>query len=209
MASVKSNKPMGAPPEYPKWLTEEGLQQIRMWAANGIYLKDIASNMGIAYGTLADWRNRFPEIDEAIKDGRRDADALVEDALYKKAFEGYQLSEKKYIAVEMSTKEYQEKLALEMEKYDEENPDADPRDRRLFELSIPNTRMVLVEDKLKQTAPDTAAQVFYLKNRKEAEWRDRRYYEGTNDVKVHDPLEGLTTEELKALALQQLTKGNG
>lgn len=207
MASIKSNKPMGAPPEYPKWLTEEGLGKIRAWSASGEYLKDIASKMGIAYATLCDWRNRYSDIDDAIKAGRKDADALVEDALYKKAYEGFQLSEKKYVAVELDDKQYALKVQEEMEKFDKEFPDATEQERYRFEVFIPRTEMVLVEDKVKQTAPDTAAQVFYLKNRKEADWRDRRYYEGTNDVTFNDPLAGLSTEELRALALQQLTKG--
>ena len=49
----------------------------------------------------------------------------------------------------------------------------------------------------KQVAPDVTAQIFWLKNRKPEQWRDKQ------DLKVegniNNPYEGLTTEELKKL----------
>lgn len=38
----------------------------------------------------------------------------------------------------------------------------------------------------KQVAPDTTAQIFWLKNRKKAQWRDKVEYEKTQDIqKIH------------------------
>lgn len=51
---------------------------------------------------------------------------------------------------------------------------------------------------IKHMAPDTTAQIFWLKNRRPDKWRDRK--EVAADVnKVENPLEGLSTDELKEL----------
>lgn len=52
----------------------------------------------------------------------------------------------------------------------------------------------------KQMAPNTTAQIFWLKNRKPAEWRDKRETELSGGVDVKDPFKGLTTDELRKLA---------
>lgn len=51
----------------------------------------------------------------------------------------------------------------------------------------------------KQVVPDTTAQIFWLKNRKPNEWREKRDVEMSGEVKTN-PFEELTTEELKKLA---------
>ncbi|MCI6468135.1 MAG: helix-turn-helix domain-containing protein [Faecalicatena sp.] len=51
----------------------------------------------------------------------------------------------------------------------------------------------------KQVSPDTTAQIFWLKNRKPEEWRDRKDLDLSGGLKVENPYEGLTTEELKKL----------
>ncbi|WP_278681528.1 transposase [Paraclostridium bifermentans] len=51
----------------------------------------------------------------------------------------------------------------------------------------------------KQVAPDTTAQIFWLKNRKPDKWRDKQVVESNNTIEVKNPYEGLSTEELKKL----------
>lgn len=51
----------------------------------------------------------------------------------------------------------------------------------------------------KQIAPDTTAQIFWLKNRKPDKWRDKQVVESNNTIEVKNPLEGLSTEDLKKL----------
>ena len=51
----------------------------------------------------------------------------------------------------------------------------------------------------KQVAPDTTAQIFWLKNRRPDLWRDRKDVKMDAEVKTENPFEGLTTEELKKL----------
>ena len=50
----------------------------------------------------------------------------------------------------------------------------------------------------KEVAPDTTAQIFWLKNRKPDNWRDRKEQNITGEINTN-PFNGLTTEELKKI----------
>lgn len=60
----------------------------------------------------------------------------------------------------------------------------------------------VVEQKVvkKEVPGDTTAQIFWLKNRKPAEWRDKKDLDLGGEVKVDNPFKELTTEELRKLA---------
>lgn len=49
----------------------------------------------------------------------------------------------------------------------------------------------------KEIAPDVTAQIFWLKNRKSLEWRDRKNLDLSGGVSVTNPFEEVTTEDLK------------
>lgn len=52
----------------------------------------------------------------------------------------------------------------------------------------------------KEVQPDTTAQIFWLKNRKPAEWRDKQQIEHSGGMDLnHNPYADLSTEELKKL----------
>lgn len=78
--------------KYARWLTPEGLLQLEAWARDGLVDEQIAHNMGIATGTLYEWKNKYPEISEALKKGKEIVDIIVENALLKRAL-GYQYTE--------------------------------------------------------------------------------------------------------------------
>lgn len=152
--------------KYHEWITKEGLLRLQGWARDGLVDTQIAENIGIAAGTLYEWKNRFPEIDEALKRGKEVVDRQVENALLKRAL-GYEYEEVKQI----------------IEKDDM------GRDRKK------------VEKTLKQIAPDTTAQIFWLKNRKPKEWRDRKETALSGEVKTNaNPFDGIETEVLEKLA---------
>jgi hypothetical protein len=73
---------------YQDWLTEEKLILLRGWARNGLTDEQIAHNMGIATGTLYEWKKKYTEINEALKESKEIADIAVENALYLKALNG-------------------------------------------------------------------------------------------------------------------------
>lgn len=120
--------------KYREWLEPEGLLKIEGWARDGLVEEQIVKNMGISVSTINEWKNRFPEIKEALKKGKEVVDREVENALLKRAL-GY---------------EYEEIT----EKYE------------MGELT--ETKVTK-----KQVVPDTTAQIFWLKNRKPREWRDK------------------------------------
>lgn len=80
--------------KYQKWLEPEGLLLLEGWARDGLTDEQIAHNMGCAAGTLYDWKNRYPEISEALKKGKEIVDIQVENALLKRAL-GYDYQEER------------------------------------------------------------------------------------------------------------------
>ena len=73
---------------YQEWLKEENLILLRGWARNGLTDEQIAHNMGIATGTLYEWKKKYTEINESLKESKEIADIAVENALYLKALSG-------------------------------------------------------------------------------------------------------------------------
>ena len=80
--------------KFEYWLTEDGLMLITGWARDGLVDEQIAHNMGIAAGTLYDWKKKFPNFANALKKGKEVVDIEVENALLKRA-KGYMTTETK------------------------------------------------------------------------------------------------------------------
>ena len=129
--------------KYTKWLTEDGLLLLQGWARNGLTDEQIAHNCGIGMTTLNTWKAKYREIREALKEGKEAVDILVENALLKRAL-GYEYIETTHERVKVGV-------------------DDDGQ---------PIHEMALTKTVTKMVIPDTTAQIFWLKNRKKAEWRD-------------------------------------
>lgn len=80
--------------KYQEWLTKEGLLKLEGWARDGLTDEQIAENIGISRQTLYDWKNKYPDISDALKRGKEIVDREVENALLKRAL-GYQYIETK------------------------------------------------------------------------------------------------------------------
>lgn len=65
---------------------------------------------------------------------------------------------------------------------------------------LTETGLIVTKKVTKQQAPDTTAAIFWLKNRKPNEWRDKRETQISGDIGVHNPMQNLTEEELRRLA---------
>ena len=132
---------------YKEWLKEEGLLRISAWARDGLTNEQIAHNMGITVKTLYEWCNKYSDFSDALKKSKEVADIQVENALYKKAL-GYNAVIKKTFKVKEVIYSESGKRLKEVERlqvgYDE--------------VHIP---------------ADTTAQIFWLKNRKPDNWRDK------------------------------------
>lgn len=80
--------------KYEYWLTPEGLLKLEGWARDGLTDEQIAGNAGINPATLYVWKQKYPEISEALKRGKEIVDRQVENALLKRAL-GYEYEEVK------------------------------------------------------------------------------------------------------------------
>ena len=143
--------------KYEYWLTPDGLTRLEAYARDGLIDEQIAKNMGITATTLYDWKNKFPLISEALKRGKEVVDIEVENKLLQRA-KGYEYIETTYERIENMVVE----------------PDGSVN-------VIPGTKIKTV---VKQMAPDVTAQIFWLKNRKSAEWRDKAELEHSGKIEL-------------------------
>ena len=74
--------------KYQKWLEPDGLILLEGWARDGLTDEQIARNMGVAYSTLKNWKNKYLAISAALKKGKEVVDFEVENALYNSAING-------------------------------------------------------------------------------------------------------------------------
>lgn len=157
--------------KYQEWLTEEGLLQLESWARDGLTDKQIASNMGITEQTLNVWKKNYPSLFESLKRGKAVVDIQVENALLKRAL-GYSYDE--------VTKE----RVL----------DYDPSTGQVVGSHMEVTKTVR-----KEVQGDTTAQIFWLKNRRPEQWRDKRDVSVEGEINTNNPFKGLSTDELRKL----------
>lgn len=155
---------------YQDWITPEGLLQLEGWARDGLIDEQIADNIGIKRPTLYEWKNRYPDISDALKRGKEVIDRHVENALLKRAL-GYQYDE--------VTKEAAQRL--------------NPETGQFVDVMVETKRVT------KEVQGDVTAQIFWLKNRRPDKWRDKQDVQLSGGVDVNNPYAGLTTEELKKL----------
>ena len=132
--------------KYVDWLTDDGLLRITGWARDGLTNEQIAHNMGITTPTLWDWCNKYPKISNALKEGKAPVDLEVENALLKSAL-GFTQTVRKPI-------------------------------KRRIEKQVAGKGKIVEEvvdyvDEEVYVPPQTAAQVFWLKNRRPDKWRDK------------------------------------
>ena len=131
-----------------QWITEDGLLKIQGWARDGLIEKQIAHNMGVHETTLRGWKHIFPEIAEALRKGKEVVDREVENALFKSAI-GFMQKIRK--PVRIREVEYDPKTG-----------------KKIKELE----KWVQVEEEV-YIAPQVTAQIFWLKNRKPDQWREK------------------------------------
>lgn len=147
--------------KYQEWLTEDGLLKLEAWARNGLSMEEVAHNCGCSLSTLKDWRKRYPPISAALKRGREVTDIVVENALYRSA-QGYTVELRR--PIKLKRVEYDDK-GKKLREYEEIG-------EAMEEEHIP---------------ANVTAQIYWLKNRKPEEWRDRKPEDaltGTGEISV-------------------------
>jgi transcriptional regulator with XRE-family HTH domain len=143
--------------KYEKWLTSEGLDQLEGWARNGLTDEDIAHNMGITRSTLAEWKKKHSDISDALKCGRECADLRVENQLYRNAT-GYDYTEQQAIKVKRVY-------------WDANGRRCEAEDVKIIDIK-------------RHHVGETTAQIFWLKNRRAEDWRDKVITEQEGPVSV-------------------------
>lgn len=128
--------------KYQEWLTPDGITRLEAWARDGLTDEQLATKIGITAATLYDWKNKYPEISEALKRGKEVVDVEVENALLKRAM-GYEYTETRTETADDGT-----------------------------------VKTIVMQ---KTMPPDTTAQIFWLKNRRPAVWRDKQQVEHSTD----------------------------
>lgn len=118
------------------------LMLVEAWARDGLTLEQIAGNLGVAVSSFCEYQNKYPELAEALKNGREVIDVMVENALLKAAL-GYDYTE------EELNKITGEPIEL----------------RRVAH-------------------PNTTALIFWLKNRRPKQWRDKQEIEHSGEAGV-------------------------
>ena len=78
-----------------EWRTPTRLELLKCWARDFSFT-DIAAKIGVSIQTLKAWRDKYPEIEEAIREGKEIVDYRVENALLKVAL-GYTTTDVKTI----------------------------------------------------------------------------------------------------------------
>lgn len=93
--------------KYGRWLRRDGLTSITNWVARGCTLAELAHNMGISRKTLWDWTAKYPEIAQAIQDGRDLSVQAIENSLFKQAmgevYEEQEVTEERIVDGEVVT----------------------------------------------------------------------------------------------------------
>lgn len=134
---------------YDEWLTEDGLMKIEAWAREGLTEEQIAMQMGVSVRTLGNWKQAHMQILQALKRGKAPVDAKVENALLRRAL-GYQ---------------YEEITEVPVIDPATGVPEINPKTGQPI--------MQVVKRVTKHIAPDTTAQIYWLKNRRPDKWRDK------------------------------------
>lgn len=136
-----------------KWEdVKEKLILVEGWARQGLTDEQIANNLGIGKTAFYKYKKEYADFANSLKRGKEVIDFEVENALLKRAL-GYEYTE--------VTKE---RKVMKDEKGD-----------ILTDIhGFPCYEMVVTKTVKKEVIPDTTAQIFWLKNRKPQEWRDKQ-----------------------------------
>lgn len=140
------------------------LKEIEGWVRDGLIDEQIIHNLGIAKATFYKYRDEHLELAELLKRTKAIVDVEVENALLKRAL-GYSVDE--VTRERLYVRDAEGKQIL----------DAD---------GMPMSELAITKKVTKHITPDTTAQIFWLKNRKPTEWRDRKEVGVTVDKSLED-----------------------
>lgn len=142
---AKKPKTKKLSPRALEWTQPEKLTLIEGWARDGLTDEQIAKNMGITRTTLFEWRKLSPYISNALKKGKEVVDYEVVGAMVRSAM-GYNVKLEKQVKLKTVT-------YIDGNRHEKEE-------------------LVTVYEETHVPA-NVTAQIFWLKNRKPEDFKDR------------------------------------
>lgn len=130
----------------PSAFKPEFIEQVYKLALLGLKDTEIAKFFDVKEQTINNWKIKYPDFFESLKKGKLDADGEVVKSLYNRAL-GSKITVQQAIKVKNVYYENGKKVS-------------ETEDVKTVEL-------------IQEVPPDTTACIFWLKNRRPAEWRDK------------------------------------
>lgn len=178
------------------WHSKEQLEKLQGWARDGLTDEQIAKNIGCHVSTLYDWKDKYSDISEALKKGKKVVDIEVENALLKKAM-GTTTKTIQYKMVKVDSDVLKAKRVKYMNAYKLDHPDKTREEIVIAAaLAIPTYERIPIVETVQEVAPDTSAIIFWLKNRLPEKYRDQvfRKLNMANARKINAEIERIKAE---------------
>lgn len=138
---------------------------------------EIAEVFGVHVSTIYDWKNRYPEFAEALKRGKLPADVDVACALHGRAVGA----------------EWVEEQAIKIKDVQYEGG-----------KKVRETERVQVVEVTRRAPPDPTSAIFWLKNRRSTDWRDKKEVDLRRiDQMTEEELDAAIAERERELAALQ------
>ena len=157
-------KRRGAPTSFDNSYIDLAFRFCLLGATDG----ELAAHFNVARSTISLWKKQYPEFSDAIKKGKKPADAVVAHALFERARGATWIEE---AAIKCKTVEWIDGHKIETER-------------------------VEVVQLHKAAPPDTTACIFYLKNRDKEHWSDVQKFANPDGTPIFP--QKITVEVVKA-----------
>ena len=145
------------------------MEQMKKLYVSGWTDAQVGEFYGVTEHTIMNWKRKDEEFFTSLKDWKSEADLKVEKSLYQRAL-GFEYDEVTY------EKSKTGGLGIKIK---------DGEVEEIKHTDCYKTKIIT-----KHVVPDVTAQIFWLKNRKPNEWRDKHEVEHSGEIKM-------TKEELK------------
>lgn len=186
--------------KYKKWLEPDNLTKLEGWARDGLKDTQIADNMGINVSTLYTWKNRYSEINEALKKGKEVVDYEIENSLIS-TMKKHTVTTTQYKMVKKDDFKLKAEREEFMNIYKFDHPEASKN-----EILIATAKGVEVYEKIPiirtvtEVDPNVSAMIFWLKARRPDVFRDQTFKK-LNEANARKTIAeaGISEAQLKSL----------
>lgn len=194
--------------KYQEWQTPERLALLEGWARDGLTDEQIAHNIGIRRPTLYDWKKKYSDISDALKKGKENVDQMVAGSLIRRAL-GMTVTNTTYKMVPLRDDVLEAKRAHWRKGYQLDHPELTRE--QLVQASVehvPTYERIPILVNENELAPDTSAQIFWLKNRKPELFRDQAF-KGLNEAQARKAAAEADIAEAKANDIKRAANEGG